>query len=126
MTSSAVRTAARVASEIPGLPFRTRLTVASLTPACLATSASFPATLQLYDKSLQLFADEETCAGHADGCRSGRTREAGRDAQWAGRSCRRLRSFARGPVAQWMEGAGPEVSSPGKTRSVRPDSSASS
>src|SRR6266550_3186610 len=104
MTSSAVRTAARVASEIPGLPFRTRLTVASLTPACLATSASFPATLQLYDKSLQLFADEETCAvmPTAAVLRSG------------------------GPVAQWMEGAGPEVSSPGKTRSVRPDSSASS
>src|SRR5712692_3351138 len=54
MTSSAVRTAARVASEIPGLPFRTRLTVASLTPACFATSASFPATLQLYDKTVQV------------------------------------------------------------------------
>src|SRR5580692_3331232 len=51
MTSSAVRTAARVASEIPGRPFRTRLTVASLTPACLATSASLRATLQFYDNS---------------------------------------------------------------------------
>src|SRR6478672_7627412 len=53
MTSSAVRTAARVASEIPGFPFRTRLTVASLTPACLATSASLPTTLQDYCKILQ-------------------------------------------------------------------------
>src|SRR5579862_9902013 len=51
MTSSAVRTAARVPSEIPGRPLRTRLTVASLTPACLATSASLPATLQFYDNS---------------------------------------------------------------------------
>src|SRR6266566_1770095 len=48
MTSRAVRTAARVASEMPCLPLRTRLTVASLTPACLATSARFRATLQLY------------------------------------------------------------------------------
>src|SRR5260370_9507367 len=54
MTSRAVRTAARVASEIPGLPLRTRLTVASLTPACFATSASLRATLQLYDKSVQI------------------------------------------------------------------------
>src|SRR6202035_5765284 len=51
MTSSAVRTAARVASEIPGRPFRTRLTVASLTPACLATSESLRGTLQFYDNS---------------------------------------------------------------------------
>src|SRR5579871_4258244 len=51
MTSSAVRTAARVASEIPGRPLRTRLTVASLTPACLATSASFRAILQFYANS---------------------------------------------------------------------------
>src|ERR1700693_4609618 len=48
MTSRAVRTAARVASEMPGLPLRTRLTVASLTPACFATSARFRATLQNY------------------------------------------------------------------------------
>src|SRR3954447_2939175 len=48
MTSSAVRTAARVPSEMPGLSLSTRLTVASLTPACLATSARFPATLQVY------------------------------------------------------------------------------
>ena len=54
MTSRAVRTAARVASEIPGLPLRTRLTVASLTPACFATSASLRATVQLYDKSVQI------------------------------------------------------------------------
>src|SRR5258706_16441357 len=53
MTSSAVSTAARVASEIPGLPLRTRLTVASLTPACFATSARLRATLQLYDNPLQ-------------------------------------------------------------------------
>jgi hypothetical protein len=33
---------------------RTRLTVASLTPACFATSASLRATLQLYDKSVQV------------------------------------------------------------------------
>src|SRR3954447_19756355 len=48
MTSSAVSTAARVVSEIPGLPLSTRLTVASLTPACLATSARWrgtPATI---------------------------------------------------------------------------------
>src|SRR3954447_3413444 len=53
MTSRAVRTAARVASEMPGFPFRTRLTVASETPACFATSASLPATLQDYCKILQ-------------------------------------------------------------------------
>jgi hypothetical protein len=35
-----VRTAARVASETPGFPFSTRLTVASLTPTFFATSAS--------------------------------------------------------------------------------------
>ena len=39
-TSSAVSTACRVASETPGLPLRTRLTVASLTPTLVATSAS--------------------------------------------------------------------------------------
>src|SRR5882724_5858366 len=65
MTSSAVRTAARVASEIPGLPLRTRLTVASLTPACFATSASLRATLQLYDKSVQILRRADV------GCRSG-------------------------------------------------------
>src|SRR6266404_2294463 len=54
MTSRAVSTAARVASEMPGLPLRTRLTVASLTPACFATSARFRATLQLYDSVLQV------------------------------------------------------------------------
>jgi hypothetical protein len=54
ITSSAVKTAARVVSEIPGLPFSTRLTVASLTPACLATSASLPAIVQLHDKTLQV------------------------------------------------------------------------
>src|SRR5438067_13192870 len=54
MTSSAVRTAARVVSEIPGLPFSTRLTVASLTPACFATSASLPGTAQDYCKILQM------------------------------------------------------------------------
>src|SRR5207247_8244717 len=54
ITSSAVRTAARVASEIPGLPLSTRLTVAWLTPACLATSARLRATLQLYDTPVQL------------------------------------------------------------------------
>src|SRR5712671_2541207 len=54
MTSSAVSTAARVASEIPGFPFRTRLTVASLTPACFATSASLPAMPQDYCKILQM------------------------------------------------------------------------
>ena len=53
ITSSAVRTAARVVSEIPGFPFRTRLTVASLTPACFATSASLPAMPQVYVKGLQ-------------------------------------------------------------------------
>src|SRR3954462_3283353 len=37
-TSSEVRTACRVASATPGLPFRTRLTVASLTSACWAMS----------------------------------------------------------------------------------------
>src|SRR5437868_12638616 len=53
MTSSAVSTAARVASEMPGFPLRTRLTVASLTPACFATSASLPATPQDYCKILR-------------------------------------------------------------------------
>src|SRR5258705_13545886 len=38
--SSAVSTAARVASEMPGLLLSTRLTVASLTPTYFATSAS--------------------------------------------------------------------------------------
>src|SRR3954467_3451130 len=33
---------------MPGFPLRTRLTVASLTPACLATSARFRATAQNY------------------------------------------------------------------------------
>src|SRR5439155_7526826 len=41
---------------MPGLPFRTRLTVASLTPACLATSASFPATPQFYGIPVQTLA----------------------------------------------------------------------
>src|SRR6478752_1827384 len=67
MTSSAVRTAARVGSETPGLPFRTRLTVASLTPACLATSASLPATAQDYGKRLQESnrGAERSPSGHA-------------------------------------------------------------
>src|SRR6188508_702175 len=67
MTSSAVRTAARVASEIPGRPFRTRLTVASLTPACLAMSLSLPATLQDYGKLLQEFASAAKAAGDVPG-----------------------------------------------------------
>src|SRR5438876_9545132 len=41
---------------MPGLPFRTRLTVASLTPACLPTSASFPATPQFYGIPVQTLA----------------------------------------------------------------------
>ena len=53
ITSSAVSTVARVASETPGFPLRTRLTVASLTPACLAMSERFAATLQLYGRFLQ-------------------------------------------------------------------------
>jgi hypothetical protein len=53
ITSSAVRTAARVASETPGFPLSTRLTVASLTRACLATSASLPGTLQAYVNATQ-------------------------------------------------------------------------
>src|SRR5436190_3188073 len=53
ITSSAVSTAARVVSEIPCFPFRTRLTVASLTPACFAMSASLPAMTQDYCKILQ-------------------------------------------------------------------------
>src|SRR6476469_6118178 len=44
-TSSAVRTAARVDAATPGRSFRTRLTVASLTLAYAATSASRVATL---------------------------------------------------------------------------------
>ena len=59
-TSSAVSTASRVASEMPGLPLRTRLTVASLTPTYLATSASrregARVMLQRYDILTQLFA----------------------------------------------------------------------
>jgi hypothetical protein len=39
---------------MPGFPFKTRLTVASLTPACFATSASLPGTLQFYDKGPQV------------------------------------------------------------------------
>src|SRR6478672_8282339 len=38
---------------MPERPLRTRLTVASLTPACFAMSASFPATLQVYVDRLQ-------------------------------------------------------------------------
>src|SRR5438552_2194727 len=73
MTSSAVRTAARVASEMPGLPLRTRLTVASLTPACFATSASFRAMPQFYDKRLQSLqrptsVDQATAARLGDRC----------------------------------------------------------
>src|SRR5262249_24842052 len=44
-TSSAVSTAARVASEMPGRPLSTRLTVASLTPTYFATSASLRVTV---------------------------------------------------------------------------------
>src|SRR5229473_1487315 len=67
MTSRAVRIAARVASEIPGLPLRTRLTVASLTPACFATSASLRAIVQLYDKSVQILRRAAIlCAGDLD------------------------------------------------------------
>src|SRR6476469_6666467 len=44
---------------MPGLPFSTRLTVATLTLACLATSASFPGIPQAYVKSLQRFARSE-------------------------------------------------------------------
>src|SRR6478672_8356504 len=44
---------------MPGLPFSTRLTVATLTLACLATSASFPGIAQAYVKSLQRFARSE-------------------------------------------------------------------
>src|SRR3954464_14961184 len=56
MTSSAVRTAARVASETPGLPFSTRLTVASLTRAWRAISKSLPGMLQAYGKFAQFLA----------------------------------------------------------------------
>src|SRR4051812_6865070 len=67
MTSSAVRTAARVPSEMPGLSLSTRLTVASLTPACLATSARFPATLQVYGSACR---DLQVSAGGSwDSCR---------------------------------------------------------
>ena len=52
-------TASRVVWETPGLPFSTRLTVASLTPTFLATSASRRVMTQLYGdcrKKLQRFA----------------------------------------------------------------------
>jgi hypothetical protein len=49
----AVRTASRVASETPGFPFRTRLTVASDTPTLRATSASLRDMTQVYDQLLQ-------------------------------------------------------------------------
>src|SRR5205823_2910397 len=62
ITSSAVKTAARVVSEIPGRPFRTRLTVASLTPACLATSESLPGTLQAYVRSVQDCDSRQLCS----------------------------------------------------------------
>jgi len=49
-----------VLSETPVLPFRTRLTVASLTPTFLATSASrllgVRVMPQRYDTRLQVFA----------------------------------------------------------------------
>src|SRR3978361_1092182 len=48
---------------MPGCPFSTRLTVASLTPACLATSARFRATAQLYETRLQTLARSEQPAG---------------------------------------------------------------
>src|SRR4051812_43140094 len=70
MTSSAVRTAARVASEMPGLPLSTRLTVASETPACFATSASLPAMLQDYCKILQKLPGRLQCEVVGDAERS--------------------------------------------------------
>ncbi len=50
-------------SATPGLPLRTRLTVASLTPACLATSARCRATVQLIGHSL---ASEDAARSAAD------------------------------------------------------------
>src|SRR6202163_1636142 len=80
MTSSAVRTAPRVASEIPGRPLRTRLTVASLTPACLATSARLRATLQFYDNSCKrLVALRQELTGQPP--RGERKRERAKDGQ---------------------------------------------
>src|SRR3954454_4898359 len=52
-TSSAVSTDARVASETPLRPLSTRLTVASLTPAFLATSARRLVTTEYYVRMLQ-------------------------------------------------------------------------
>src|SRR3954464_2710014 len=56
---------------MPGLSLRTRLTVASLTPACLATSARFPATRQVYGstcRTLQVSArDRPDPRGHCGG-----------------------------------------------------------
>src|SRR3954468_2970679 len=52
-TSSAVSTDARVDSETPLRPLSTRLTVASLTPAFLATSARRLVTAESYVKNLQ-------------------------------------------------------------------------
>jgi hypothetical protein len=62
-TSSAVSTASRVDADTPGLPFSTRLTVASLTPTLRATSASLldmPAMLRECTQELDSAATEPT------------------------------------------------------------------